>query len=501
MDINKVIELREKYSIKNVREDLLIEKILKDEYEYDYAIIPLGILFKNVTAILENRYIDMFIQMPSFFCNTNINFILVHFSNNKPNNLLTGIFEGEIYENIKKEKDYKTSSFKKINGDITEDFQAFLNDINNYLQNKKIVRNDLNTFEYSMFSKNNLNPLYYTKQAINIRKELENSDYKYLYELVDIITIPNEKNIIATYIDSKNFTYPLKYKDLKKTKINRAIKVEKGDIIGLLVGKEPKFYLYNENFENVYIKAGNYCILRCKNEKYRAYMVNYLNDEKARYYFSSTVHGVCIPILTKSDLKDLKIILPTEDMLKIADESQAYIMNQKMLTTYEINELIRESYKIQYTKESQKMISDDIINMISSMKIKVLKELINDDLNEVDVCFKNGAYKSAIILCGSILEAVLLDWLSEYENTTDISNLAIGEDGRDLELSKIIYKLKNIIKPYWYEANKAHEIRKTRNMVHPKECIKNNKKVTKIECEKIINDLMDILESKERKHM
>ena len=37
-------------------------------------------------------------------------------------------------------------------------------------------------------------------------------------------------------------------------------------------------------------------------------------------------------------------------------------------------------------------------------------------------------------------------------------------------------------------------------MVHPKECIKNNKKVTVEECEKIIEDLKEILESKEKRH-
>ena len=143
------------------------------------------------------------------------------------------------------------------------------------------------------------------------------------------------------------------------------------------------------------------------------------------------------------------------------------------------------------------MIGEDILSAISKMKNKAIRELINDDLNEVEVCFDNKAYKSAIILCGSILEAVLLDWLSEYENTDDILNVAKGEDGRDLELSKIIYKLKELVRPYWYESSKAHEIRKTRNMVHPKECIKNNTKVSVDECRKIINDLNDIIESKE----
>ena len=34
-------------------------------------------------------------------------------------------------------------------------------------------------------------------------------------------------------------------------------------------------------------------------------------------------------------------------------------------------------------------------------------------LKELNICFKNKAYKAALILAGSILEAVLIDWLSE----------------------------------------------------------------------------------------
>lgn len=197
---------------------------------------------------------------------------------------------------------------------------------------------------------------------------------------------------------------------------------------------------------------------------------------------------------------NLKIVLPDEYMLKTANEIQNYLMDQKKMTSYEINELIRKSYKIDYKKESQKMITNDMILLVSHLKQKVLKELIDNDFNEVEICFKNGAYKAAIILCCSILEAVLLDWLSEFENTDNIFNIAKNEYGRDLELSKIISRLQSVIKPYWYEADKAREIRKTRNMVHPKEYIKKNKKVTFEECKEIIEDLKDIMESKEKRH-
>lgn len=495
MDFNKVLEYREKYPIFSGTKDALYDAIIDGSYKFDYALLTIGMISKNANELFKDRFIDTLIQIPSPFAWVGINFILLHFNDKEPRKLLTGIYKGKVCEKQAK-KSPREGNWHAV-GKFTEDFDDFLDNINKFNKNEAINRVDLNVNDYSIFDINNLNPMFYTDQAIKIRKELKESDYKLLKEIADIISNSTDKDIEARYLDSKHFEYPLKTELLPKDRLSMATKLEKGDIVGLLVGEHPKFYLYSNDDKNVYIKVGNYCIIRTKDKSMTNYLVSYLNDEKARMYFSYTKKGTAIPILTKSDLCELRVIIPTTDMIKNADKVMEYSMNTKKLSPYEINELIRKSYKSDFKNESQKMINEDILSAISKMKNKTIRELINDDLNEVKVCFDNKAYKSAIILCGSILEAVLLDWLSEYENTDDILNVAKGEDGRDLELSKIIYKLKELVRPYWYESSKAHEIRKTRNMVHPKECIKNNIKVSIEECRKIMNDLNDIIESKE----
>lgn len=496
MNFDKVLEYRQKYPIFSGGKDALYDAIIDESYNFDYALLTISMISKNANELFKNRYIDMLIQIPSPFAETGINFILLHFTNTKSEKFLTGIYKGKVCEKSTK-KPPRDGNLHKA-GDVTEDFHNFIDNINLFIKNESINRDDLNINDYSIFDINNLNPVFYTEQAIKIRKELKESDYKLLKDIADIISIPTDKDIEAKYIDYKHFEeYPLKVEELPKDKIARAIRVQKGDIIGSLIGDQHKFYLYVNDNKDVYINARNYCIIRVKDKSINNYLVSYLNDEKARMYFSYTNKGVAISVLTKGDLGELKVIIPTSDMIKNADEVMKYSMNSKKLSPYEINELIRSSYKMDYKNESQKMIGEDILSAISKMKNKAIRELINDDLNEVEVCFDNKAYKSAIILCGSILEAILLDWLSEYENTDDILDVAKGEDGRDLELSKIIRKLKELVRPYWYESSKAHEIRKTRNMVHPKECIKNNTKVSVDECRKIINDLNDIIESKE----
>jgi len=500
-NFDEIIKNKQKYAVLSGNNDMLVRDILEGKYNDEFAMLTLGMLQKESNQLLKNRFVDVIIRIPSPFVETSIDFYIVHFVNQKPMKFLTGIYKGNIFEKKYKISSYDANSFWMVNGKYTEDFKAMIAEINMFFEDKEVKREDLIINDYKEFNKENLNPLYYTKQAIRIRNELQKNDYKLLKEVADILTNQEEKDIKAKYIDSTNMTYPFIYSNLKEAEIKRAIKVKKGDIVCLLIGEQPKFYLYNEKYDDIYIKAGNYCLLRCKEERYSSYLVNYLNDEKARLYFSSTVHGSYIPHLNKRDLMNLKIIIPDEQMLKIANETQEYLMEQKKLSPYEINELIRKAHNINYKKESQKMISNDMISLISNMKISVLKELINDDLNEVEICFNNGAYKSAIILCGSILEAVLLDWLSEYENTNDVFNIAKNEDGKDLELIEMIDKLKEIVKPHWYEASKAHAIRKTRNMVHPKKYIRNKSKskVTCEECKETIENLKDIMESKEKR--
>lgn len=495
MNFEEIIKYRQKYPIINGSKDELFDAIISGSYNYDYALLTIGMISRNVEILFKDRYANMIIQIPSPFAWVGINFILLHFTNTKPSKLLTGIFNGKVSEHQSKRPPCDGNWYVLENK--TDDFNDFLKNINMFINNKKVERRDLTVNDYSIFDIGNLNPVYYTEQAIKIRNELQESDYKLLKDIADIVSIPTDKDIEGKFIDSKHFEYPLVYDKLPIAKITRAIRLIKGDIIGLLVGDQPKFYLYNNDYKDVFIKAGNYCIIRVKDKKINNYLVTYLNDEKARLFFASTKRGISIPTLTKSDFGELKVIIPTDEMIKNADESMGYTMNSKKLSPYEINELIRNSYNADYKNESQKMINEDIVSAISKMKNKAIRELINDDLIEVEICFDKKAYKAAIILCGSILEAVLLDWLSEFENTDDILDVAKGEDGRDLELNKIIYKLKELVKPYWYESTKAHEIRKTRNMVHPKECIKNNTKVTLEECRKIINDLNDIIESKE----
>lgn len=53
---------------------------------------------------------------------------------------------------------------------------------------------------------------------------------------------------------------------------------------------------------------------------------------------------------------------------------------------------------------------------------------ITDDIKELNACYRAKAYKATLILAGSILEAVLIDWLSEINQADYFTNDYIVTD-------------------------------------------------------------------------
>ena len=96
-------------------------------------------------------------------------------------------------------------------------------------------------------------------------------------------------------------------------------------------------------------------------------------------------------------------------------------------------------------------------------------------------------------MCGSILETVLLDWLSESENT----NYFVDDNNMRVNLFDIIRRLKDRNRPNWnIEARKADDIRLKRNLVHPVKCVVENPIIDREMCIQVLEELQDILISR-----
>jgi hypothetical protein len=106
-----------------------------------------------------------------------------------------------------------------------------------------------------------------------------------------------------------------------------------------------------------------------------------------------------------------------------------------------------------------------------------------------------------MILCGSILEAVLLDWLSEIHKTNYFEKKMMVIDrrsGREVEgqLIHMIDEIEAIKRPKWMsESQNAHKIRKKRNYVHAKLCMRRTD-INEKTCKEVIGYLKGVLRTR-----
>ncbi len=161
-------------------------------------------------------------------------------------------------------------------------------------------------------------------------------------------------------------------------------------------------------------------------------------------------------------------------------------------------------YKKKYEMErSEKMAIQKSIeeNSNNSFYNKEARDIILKDLKELHSCFNNKLYKASIILAGSILEAFLIDWLSEIKKEDFFAkDYMIFDKYRNKErradLKDYIDEIQELKKPSWFDAGKkATAIRKKRNLVHAKLYI-NDSDISKETCTEVINYLEYVINTR-----
>ena len=128
---------------------------------------------------------------------------------------------------------------------------------------------------------------------------------------------------------------------------------------------------------------------------------------------------------------------------------------------------------------------------------------MQDDVKEVKRCFEAKAYKSTLVMSGSVLEAFLLDWLSEIDVKDYFKKPYLkkvtGKDGftsveATSRLEDYINAIAEIQYPEWLEEKEmAHSIRDKRNLIHPKKFLKDDKEINEETCREVISYLEDII--------
>jgi len=214
---------------------------------------------------------------------------------------------------------------------------------------------------------------------------------------------------------------------------------------------------------------------------------------------------------------------------EITDNLTSYpiITSEKAIDLDNINEIVFQfrdkiTKTIEETKENTNISKDEKEKTINTLKeiltntnlfyLESSKDVIKTDLEEIHRCITAEAYKAAIILAGSVLEAFLIDWLSEIKSKdffrfdyevqkTDKQGIPLYNKRNEpimkrADLIDYIKELKILKNPEWdlgYE--QADKIRKKRNLVHAKLFVNENE-ISKETCTQIIDYLTYVIQTR-----
>lgn len=152
--------------------------------------------------------------------------------------------------------------------------------------------------------------------------------------------------------------------------------------------------------------------------------------------------------------------------------------------------IIRSETKEKRRDRQQIIHGKTIRSLLRVIENKELADLLYQDIKDIDLCISVGAWKPALVLCGSVLEAVLSDWL-ENMNNEEIKN-AFKELYPNKKFKKISdFTLEELIDIaekteliHGYHAVISDGIRNFRNLIHPnfaiRQQIRPNKAIAEI---------------------
>lgn len=361
-----------------------------------------------------------------------------------------------------------------------------------------------------------------------INKRLKNPDYRKFFNFIQFVsfsnnmeyeeadnaedvkagsfyTTPNGQNEVGKVIRMADLSYPFDVTGLSEQTITN-VTLQKNDILFTTMGNVKPFLVPDEVNETVYVSP-HILVLRCRDIQ-PEYLFLYLNSEVCQTILDSQKIGSFVQKITRRSVAKIPVIVPTKDEQEY--KAQAYILTHIEKRSYQaqsdantrIVAYLNGLQKLQAKKAEnvEDVLSMELLETLKVHSTNQLQEMLHDDWKELNDCFRVGAYKATLILAGSILEAVLIDWLSEIKGHDYFTEdyVITDRNGRQKRADLIDYinEIKYIERPHWIdEATKAHEIRKKRNLVHAKLGI-NSDEINEETCRMVIDYLRDVIKTR-----
>lgn len=416
---------------------------------------------------------------------TSIEFSILLVQKTKPTKIKFGIFNGVVYSTRRK-RQFTNGMFFAEMPPVSESFQKYTNSIQQILEadTTPLSGKDFIFYETDSkeFNNSQLTPLFYRPDLVENEKKIRSKEWVKLSEIAEIL-VPRLIKHPAKTLFVKDFEYPFPESITTPENSTDSI-LKKGDILISSAGTIKSFLITVTPPDEIRASRNLY-IVRPRSELVTPeYLFLYLKSEEAQKYAARHEKGSVLRRITIETLSNFPIVIPSLLTQKQSTELfEKLFLRKNDDPVAEINKFLYARQKLPQNETENKFIAEVIENLRESKK-ELVGKILKSDFREIEQCLQVQAYKSCLILCGSILEVVLLDWLSEIEKKDYF------ESSDNIKLYAVIKRLSEQLGA---STQKAQNIREKRNLVHPKELLKASSKIDDKVCRTVLSDLRDVL--------
>lgn len=469
LDIMKCIDEREQMPF-NGGKDELVELLFCDEPD-DCIFVTLQGYFdmrRNSKVIPDGYTPRCVFELGAIVADTVLPFAFYWFTKKRVDECRFSLLEKSMKKLVLRNR-------RSLDGFIRSDvYLKYLKECESYLsgelENANSNCGQFFSVAVSELVEGKLVPSCYSPELRRMCKELEEAD---TVRLVDVAEIMMPKRVVGGLEDDlllrgRDVRLPVSFGNLEQGGATTVV-LKRGDVV-MCVNNDIRTVVFESDDDRTVYAAENCFVMRPR-EVSAEYLCLYLSSDVAKAILLSLAKGVVFKHLSLDDLVGFPVVKP-----RMGDEyyrAEYDILSGRASRKY-VDLLALRSVE---PNAIEVILDEDIAARINVYNEERLRSFLSSDIEELNTCFANGAYKAAIILAGSILEAVLIDWFSEikcvnyFEEDYYVRDRRTGRERR-ASLSDYINEIECIEKPRWRkEASLAHEIRKKRNLVHAKLCV------------------------------
>lgn len=505
-NILKLIEHRTQYALGHSIGDAWVDEILKADDEIAYLITTenlsalSGAQGRNKRRILFETYQIMGIfGLSNPMLGTAVNLmLLVLCKDYKKSEVVSGTYNNGLYYG----RSYRLGLREgNVPLDIyPTEFIDYCEKIEKWVT-EGILPSDGPCYKFNVFNSKDINlyklyPQHYSKAVYDIFQFLKKEKTVHLSTIASVIKPRPIRGERAKVIGVRDFAYPLSCEKIGEGWKTDTL-IRKGDIL-CKNGMTDKLYLLLDEINDEVYAGANDIVIRSNNSGEAAYLYSYIQSETGRTVISANTTGTVLPRMLKRDWEQLPVILPKRPFGDY--EKYFRLKNYQQKSASEYNAFFSSFSQIEESCSVEDILNVEMIMEVKLYKGETIRNFLQEDLKELNACFRAKAYKATLIMCGSILEAMLIDWVSERHNKNYFEEdlYVLDRNGRNKRADLIDYIdiIKEIKKPSWMEqAGKAHIIRKKRNLVHAKLCLKSDD-INEGVCLEVIEYLKDVLRTR-----